>query len=422
MTTNNLNELQQKAYDSIVFNKKNCFITGCGGVGKSHLIKRIKIDLETKYFIRCDVTSTTGVSAALINGITLHSHLGIKLGNGSYDSLYKMITTNKKLWNRWKSMEVLIIDEASMLDIELFEKIEKLARFLRKCDKPFGGIQIILVADFLQLPAVKSSKFIFESPIWDQVVQETIYLKQIMRQSDPIFQRVLNKVRMGIVDDEVKSILRSREIKYKSKDGIHPMLMYSTNAQVERANKKYYDRLDGEEHTYKISYKWFKNVVYKENYLNNLKLADEVSLKVKAQVMFLTNSYYDKGIFNGSIGIVTKFINGMPLVLFNNGVEILVTPETLDVENVERELIMSFTQLPLKLAYSASIHKLQGSTVSLARIDIKNIFECGQFYVSISRVKELDGLYLRNLNFNLIKANPKAVKFYNNLDASHPTI
>lgn len=414
MKDNRFNEIQQKAYDAAIIGKKNCFITGCGGSGKSYLIRQLKIDFELKYNRRCDVTSTTGVSASLISGVTLHSLLGIRLGTGSYDTLYKMITDNKKIWARWKAFDVLIIDEVSMLDKELFEKIEKLARFLRKCDLPFGGIQIILVADFLQLPPVKSDGFIFESSIWNSVVQETIYLTQIMRQTDEVFQRVLNKVRMGEVDDEVRDILQSREIKYKSKDGILPMMMYSNNAQVNKANKKYYDRLEGEEYTYNIKYKWYKNVIYKEKYLNSsgLRFVEELNLKLNAQVMFLTNSNYESGIFNGSIGVVKSFINKTPSVLFSNGVELLVTPETMDIEEGDKELIMSFTQLPLKLAYAASIHKLQGSTISLARIDIKNIFECGQFYVAISRVRDLEGLYLRNLNFNLIITNPKAIEFY----------
>lgn len=415
MINERFNYMQQQAYDAVVLEKKNCFITGCGGTGKSYLIKQLKRDLEIKYSRRCDITSTTGISASLISGVTLHSLLGIRLGTGSYEALYKLITESKRMLSRWNAFEVLVIDEVSMLNRELFDKIERLAREIRKCDKPFGGIQVILVADFLQLPPVKSDEFIFESPVWNEVVQKTINLTQIMRQDDELFQRVLNKVRMGEVDDEVCDVLQSRAIPYKSTNGIQPMLMYSNNAQVDKANIKYYGRLEGEEYTYKIKYKWYKNIVYKEKYNTNLRFVEELSLKLNAQVMFLTNTNSELGIFNGSIGIVKEFIDGMPIVLFSNGAEILVTPETLDVEEFD-ELIMSFTQMPLKLAYAASIHKLQGSTISLARIDIKNIFECGQFYVAISRVRSLDGLYLRNLNFNLIKTNPKALEFYRNLD------
>lgn len=409
------NGLQQVAYNEII-NKKNCFITGPGGTGKSYLIKQIKIDLESKYQRRCDITSTTGISANIINGTTIHSHFGLGLGRSSYDVLYKSILFNKRILNRWTSANVLVIDEVSMLSISLFEKIEKLARSLRKCDQPFGGIQIILVADFLQLPPVECGDFIFESPIWDTVIQKTIYLKQIMRQDDPVFQQVLNKVRLGLVDDEVEQILQSRAIRYKSVNGMQPMMMYSTNAQVDKANKKYYNRLNGDEFTYKMKFKWFQNIIYKEKYTKNLRFQDEVSLKKGAQVMYLTNM--QEGLFNGSIGVIKEIGEDGAIVIFSTGVSVLITPETLDIEENDK-IIVSYTQIPLKLAYAASIHKLQGSTISLARIDIKNIFECGQFYVAISRVRDLNGLYLRNLNLNLIKSNPKAVEFYKKIEETN---
>ncbi len=410
--TDRFNEKQKEAYEYIVNQKKNCFITGCGGTGKSYLVKKIHADLETKFYRRCNITSTTGVSASLINGVTLHSLLGIRLGTGSYEALYKMITENKKILSRWKALDVLVIDEVSMLNIDLFEKLELLARTIRGSELPFGGVQLVLIADFLQLPPVKDDKFIFESPIWEKVIEKTIYLTEIMRQSDPLFQRILNNVRIGVIDDEVREVLQSREIVYDSPTGVQPMLMYSTNHQVDKANKKYYDRLESKEYTYNIKYKWHKKIIYKDKYLNNLRFENELKLKIGCQVMYLTNNL--DNLFNGTIGIIKDFIDGIPQVLFSNGIETIITPETLDVEEMD-ELIMSYTQIPLKLAFAASIHKSQGSTISIARINLKNIFECGQFYVAISRVKDLNGLYLRNLNFNLIKTHPKAMEFYKNL-------
>ena len=408
---NRFNELQKKAYNTIVYERKSCFITGSGGTGKSFLIKQLKIDLEAKYYRRCDVTSTTGISASLIEGVTIHRLLGIRLGTGSYKALYKMITENRKVLSRWKALEVLIIDEVSMLTIELFEKLEKLARVLRKCDLPFGGIQIVLVGDFLQLRNPEHTKYIFESSIWNAVISTTIVLNQIMRQSDEVFQRVLNKVRFGKIDDEVKEVLKSREIKYNSKDGFIPTALYTTNAKVDAINKKYYDKLDSPEYKYSIKFKYYKNVVYREEYEHLIRFESELTLKIGCQVVYCTNNI--EGLCNGSRGIIIGFIGGLPNVLFSNGIEMIISPETLDIEKQD-EVIFSYTQIPLKLAWCMTIHKSQGSTLSLLRVDLKNIFEYSQFYVGISRAVSLDGLYLRNLDFNTIKVHPKALEFYTN--------
>lgn len=408
-----LNELQQKAYD-LVCDNKSIFLTGIGGTGKSMLIKKIKKDLETKNDKVVAITSTTGISAKLINGTTLHSYLGIQLGTKTRKELFKLIKSNKLVLNRWQNLNTLIIDEVSMLSVELFEKLEYLAREI-KCNKlPFGGIQLILTGDWCQLPCVSRSDFLFESAIWDICINETIYLTDVIRQTDKTFISILNKIRLGIIDDEVKKVLKSRAIKYTDIEGLIPTMLYSTNDKVDKTNQLYYDKLESKEHTYKLQGLWHKKITYKEKYESMIRFKMIISLKIGTQVMYLINK---DGLVNGSRGVVTKFVNGYPSVLFSDGInksEIIIGMETLVIEENDID-ILSYTQLPLTLAFASSIHKCQGSTVSLARIDFKNIFEFGQIYVALSRVKSLEGLYIRNLNFNLIKAHPKAVKYYQDL-------
>lgn len=412
-----LNKLQKKAYDLAV-NKKNIFLTGIGGSGKSELIKLLKIDLENLNRITA-ITSTTGISAKLLNGVTLYSYLGIGLGIKSFPLLLQDVKTNKRALSRWRHLNVLIIDEVSMLSIELFEKLNKIAKSIRMNSLPFGGIQLILTGDWCQLPSVTKSDFLFESPIWKECIEETIYLTDVIRQTDKVFISILNKIRLGIIDDEVRTVLKSREIKYKNDSGILPTMLYSTNAKVDKTNDFYYMKLNTPEFTYKMEYLWRKKVTFKENYDMMLRFKPELKLKVGAQVMYLINK---DNLVNGSRGVITEFIDGYPMVLFSDGnkkndVEILINKETLDLEEGD-ELILSYTQLPLTLAFATSIHKCQGSTVSLVRIDFKNIFEFGMAYVSLSRVKSLEGLYIRNLNVNLIKADIKAVKYYKNLEST----
>lgn len=413
-----LNELQQLAYDTIVIKKENLLLTGCGGTGKSLIIKMAKIELEKKYLKNVAITSTTGVSANIIGGKTLYSQMGIGLGTGSYKKLYKMITENNRSLARWKRLDVLIIDEASMLPVDLFEKLEKLARVIRKNDKAFGGIQLILSSDFLQLPGINQTKLLFESEVFKICITNTIYLKQVIRQTDPLFTRVLNKIRICDIDDEVKELLQSREIKYKSTDGILPTMIYATNAKVDKTNKFYYDKLEGEEFKYKLKENWKKKVIYKEKYDPLIRFQDEVCLKVGAQVIFQINTPDNPDLFNGARGVVKSFIKGLPLVLFtskNGTFGSLISEATLDIEE-EDKIIMSYSQIPLKLAFAETSHRCQGSSLSLIRVDFHNFFEYSQVYVALSRVRTLDGLYIRNLNINLIKANPKCIDFYRQLE------
>jgi ATP-dependent DNA helicase PIF1 len=413
------NELQQVARDEII-SGTNVLITGAGGVGKSFLLKLVKAELENKYLKNVAITSTTGVSANIIGGTTLHSYMGIGLGCESFKALYKKITEHFKYLARWKRLEVLIIDEVSMLSIELFEKLEKLARKIRGNLLPFGGIQLILTGDFLQLPNVKSDTFLFESSIWDKCIQKTVYLTQIVRQKDELFTRVLNKIRMGEVDDEVETILKSREIKYHSDDGIIPTMIYSTNAKVNATNVFYYNKLEGEEVKYQLKQKWFKKIAYKEKYDPMIRFEEELALKVGSQVIYLVNDSENLDLFNGARGVVKEFKNGLPVVLFNNGMrtfEETISTHSLEIKE-EDTLVMTYTQLPLKLSWAVSCHRSQGCTLSLARIDFSKVFEYGQLYVALSRVNSLEGLYIRNLNTDLIKAHPAAVAFYKALEIS----
>src|SRR6476661_7891748 len=213
-----LNERQQEAYD-LAIKGHNVFITGLSGGGKSTVIKKIKRDLEIIYQKNIAITSLTGISANLIGGVTLHSYLGILLGNKPYKSLLQLVESRKNIRIRWQIIDTLIIDEVSMLSLELFEKLEKIAREIRSNNKPFGGIQIILTGDFMQLPPVAQDYFIFESSIWPEVIQKTVFLKEVIRQQDKMFVEVLNKVRVAEIDDQVIELLKSREIKYISDTG-----------------------------------------------------------------------------------------------------------------------------------------------------------------------------------------------------------
>lgn len=403
---------QREVFDKVAAGTHNIFVTSPAGCGKSYLIKTIYAELQEKKNVA--LTSLTGVSANILGGQTLHSYLGIGLGVASFAKLLHKISNSGFLKNRWKRLNLLIVDEVSMLDIRLLEKLEALARSIRGTELPFGGIQLLFSGDFLQLPTVKSHKFCFESEVWDKCIQEIIMLKQIIRQKDEKFAQILNKIRIGNIDDECKQVLGAREIPYLNENGIIPTMLYPTNAKVDATNEKYYRRLEGREYKYNIKYTWFKKVLDREKYERDVRFPYELALKEGTQVMYLINNPAF-GLVNGSRGVVKSFVDGKPIVGFLSGIEIPIGRETLNIEEGD-DVLMSYSQIPLKLAWSSTIHKMQGCTIDLVRVSFRNIFEYGQFYVAISRCTTLEGLYLRHLDWNLVKTHPKAMEFYKKLE------
>jgi ATP-dependent DNA helicase PIF1 len=413
-----LNEKQQKAYDSMI-RGKNIFLTGSGGVGKSFLIK----SFVKKYHLikKIAVTSTTGISAINIGGTTLHSYCGIGLGNDTLQYLYQKLSHSFKYLNRWKRLEVLIIDECSMLKPELFDKLEKLGKLLRGNSLPFGGIQIILSGDFLQLPCVKCDNFLFEAETWNQVVKEIHYLDEIVRQKDLDFCRVLDKIRVGDIDNDVRELLSSRvNVELKNEFNIEPTLLFCRNMDVDHINTKNLKRLinkHGDVCEYNVEWDFLKikdeEVIQK--YKKNLNISEPLLLTLECQVMLTVNIDLENDLVNGSRGIIVDFDeDNYPVVQFTNGFKIPISFQ--DIEVTENEhLIFKYSYIPLKLAYAISIHKAQGSTLDLVKVDLTNVFEYGQAYVALSRVKTLEGLSITGLDLDRIGAHPKALEFYKNL-------
>lgn len=306
------------------------------------------------------MTSTTGISALLIKGTTLHSYLGIGLGRLSVDKLYTKIKKAQYSFQRWKNLDILVIDEISMLSPDLFDKLNYLGKRLRNSQKPFGGIQLILSGDFLQLPAVNSKTFCFEAKTWDETIDETVYLQQTLRQDDTKFTACLNKIRMGIVDDSVKSILNSR-VDSKIGDTIRPTKIYSLNKEVDIYNESELDILaeDGREFkVYNLNYELLEKVKRHvlERALKNVTAPLVLEICNDCQVMLLKNIEPENGLVNGSRGVVIGFENDKPIVRFLNGIERIIDFETWDVYDGDRKIIV-LKQLPLKVAYAVTIHK-----------------------------------------------------------------
>lgn len=402
---------EQLSIINLIENGKNLFITGMAGTGKTFIINAFRNKWKHKKQIA--VTSTTGVSALLINGSTLHSFLGIGLGTLSTEALYKKIIDKNFYYSRWKKLEILIIDEVSMLVPELFDKLEHLARMLRQTTKPFGGIQLILTGDMLQLPPIKSNIFCFEAKTWDKCIDHTIYLTHNLRQNEKEFQECLSEIRLGFISPENEKILKSRENIILTNDlGIIPTKIRSLNTEVDDINISEMSKLDEDVYEYDLqttNYGVAEFVIQK--IIKNSNLVETLQLCKGAQVMLLANLDISAGLVNGSRGIITDFVEDIPIVKFLNGTEIIIDYHDVEIEE-DNKLICTLTQIPLRVAYAVSTHKIQGNTLDYCEIDFKNFFEYGQAYVALSRVRKLENLIIKNFDTSKIKANPKALSYY----------
>jgi ATP-dependent DNA helicase PIF1 len=423
-----LNEKQQRAYDC-VRNGSSIFVSGEAGTGKTEVIKKIMKDLGR--FKNIAMTSTTGTSALLLGGCTLHSYLGIGLGSGTDEWIASKIMSNRVIKERWLNLDILVIDEISMLSPELFDKLDRVGRIVRGSEfnyntaYPWGGIQLLLSGDFLQLPVVGSEKFTFEGESWDACIEKKIILTENVRQSgDEVFQRILSEIRFGKVSEECEMVLNERVGAKVGKFGVTPTKIFSHNAQVDQTNEAALDELAIENP--EIEFSEYTMTVTKvttkrsdertiEQHKSRASAPKELQLCVGAQVMFLINKA-PLGLSNGSRGVVIKFTEGkgLPVVRFLNGVELEIDRHEfniLEAGGVKIEYILH--QLPLKIAYAISIHKSQGITLDCAEVDIRSCFCPGQAYVALSRVKRLSGLSIIGaFNPESITADRKCKKFY----------
>jgi len=422
----NLTAKQVEAFREMQ-NGKNVFLTGPGGSGKSYLLSyfinwykdKMENDRSKIY-----VTSTTGLSSLLIDGMTINRYSGIGIGDKDVIEYYNKIYKMRSLKQRWLTTGVLIIDEISMMDPDIFDKLETLARKIRKNDMPFGGIQIILSGDFLQLPPVKSNNFCFESFSWDTVIDKTFYFDEIIRQDDVNLQKILNKVRVGVVDEEVKKVLDARlNVDLQNTLGIEPTILFSRKNMVEQYNKEQLERLINmgmENHTFESKYVYSKNIVdgkkdyFKELINQQYQIEEKVVLTKNCQVMLNVNMP-ESNLANGSRGIIIGFsINKYPVVSFLNGVIIEIAAKEYIIE--EDNYNVKKVQIPLIHAWAITIHKAQGMSLELVKTDIgTSIFEYGQAYVVLSRIKNINGLSLINVDYSKIRANPKIIEYYNKL-------
>lgn len=470
-----LSDEQQHVLDLVSEKKKSVFFTGSAGTGKSVLLREIIATLRKKYLREPDriaVTASTGLAACNIGGVTLHSFAGIGLGKEPVPELVKKIKRNQKAKHRWMRTKVLVVDEISMVDGELFDKLEAIARQIRNNGRPFGGIQLVITGDFFQLPPVpdsgKVAKFAFDATTWSTSIEHTIGLHHVFRQKDPVFAGMLNEMREGRLTPASIKAFQQLHRPMEFSDEIDSTELFPTRTEVERANSTKMSQLVGEIKTFEArDGGTIADKTMRDKLLQNCMAPEIIHLKKGAQVMLIKN--IDESLVNGSLGKVIGFMSetqfdsytadeaafaatqggtfkesddpnanpkdraqkrimdnlfgsttqAWPVIRFTiaDGTtrDLLCQRETWKIELPDGEVQASRAQIPLILAWALSIHKAQGQTLERVKVDLGKVFEKGQAYVALSRATSMQGLQVLRFDARKVVAHDKVRTFYSNL-------
>jgi len=410
-----LNTEQQLALESFK-RGENLFLTGPAGTGKSVTLNKIIEFCESKG-IKYGVTATTGTAAFLIGGKTLHSFLGIGLAKETAKEIFEYVRYKlSHIANKLRNITVLIIDEISMLEDELFIKISQFLSFIRRDPKPFGGLHVVFTGDFCQLEPV-SGGYCFKTDEWIRTNLKTVYLHKLIRQDgDIIFQNMLSKLRYGKCTDRIYEKLLT--LKNTEFGEVKPTILYPKNYNVDIINKKEYAKLiesGAQKSIYKIiTPQTVKNKEKALKWVKSLEIPESVELCIGAQVVVLANINQDAGIVNGTRGIVID-LRPKTVVIKRTNDSIYEIEYHKSINNEDPNIHVSF--MPLKLAYALTIHRSQGMTLDAVEIDIgSNIFAAGQAYTALSRAQNLNSVKIKEVNKNSFIVNQDVLKLYKDIE------
>jgi ATP-dependent DNA helicase PIF1 len=446
--TDILSTEQNIAYQKFIAGE-NVFITGPAGTGKSKLIKHI-VQYALNRYKRVQVCSTTGCSTDVLRQIgvkradTIHSFSGIGFNELPLPLLIRKIKRSKFYSNRWNDVEILIIDEVSMMSKQFLERLDAIARAVRRDDRPFGGIQVVFSGDFYQLPPVGNREepdtfaFCFDSPVFEELfgTENVVLLEKVFRQTDETYQKMLGQVRVGrVTRSTVKRLEKcEREFIPKDENDVWPtrfVPLVKTANKINRENMEKLNTPDNPVRVFNIKEERNPDISDIDNefelrYLHrNVNAVDKLKLRVGSQVMHLINKKDSKDptkldLFNGTQGVVIAFDEEThcPIVRFirkkeDGNIEYFTRIVAPHVWKSEKHKNVAVEQIPLILAWALTIHKAQGLELLRVIIDIgSDVFACGQTYVALSRCKSWKGLYISALDIHRIHVSRDVRIFY----------
>lgn len=384
---------------------RNVYLTGAAGSGKTYVLNEYIRYLKYRG-VGVGVTASTGIAATHLGGTTIHSWsgIGVKESLSPYD--IDQLTQKEHLAKRFSKTKVLVIDEISMLSPKMFDSIDRICQAMKRSEKPFGGLQVVLSGDFFQLPPIVRDggpvQFVNASRAWNEMDVRVCYLDEQFRQSDRELEGILNEMRGGSVSEKTRSVL-DRHHNHVLADGIVPTRLYTHNADVDSENDAKLATLSGKAVEFEMITKGKATLV--EALKKGILAPETLRLKEGAVVMFVKNNF-DAGYVNGTLGIVEDLSGEVPIVRTFSGDRIPVLPATWVVEEHDKVLAQA-EQVPLRLAWAITVHKSQGMSMDAAEIDLSKAFVPGQGYVALSRLRTLAGLVLRGINEMAFAAHPE---------------
>lgn len=420
----------KEALDLLENTHRHLFITGKAGTGKSTLLKLFREQTGKNLA----VLAPTGVAAVNVGGETIHSFFRFAPNITPDDAREEAKKSKSKLY---QAIEVLVIDEISMVRADLLDSIDVFLKAVRRSTQPFGGVQVVMIGDMYQLPPVVTrderealsqlyrTPYFFSAAVMGELSQsmfdrlKLVELTRVYRQTDPVFVEILNGIRNRSVNAEQLETLNdsvATEFDFLEEH----IVLTSINEQADQINFDHLNSLSGD-------YKSYKAVVSGSFEKKQAPTTDSLILKVGARVMFLNNDPDDRWI-NGTIGTVTALLDKSVKVQIENGPEVLVDPFPWKLyrskfneekQKIEKEEVGSFIQVPLRLAWAITIHKSQGKTFDKVLVDLgRGSFAHGQTYVALSRATSLEGLRLRSpLSLRDIVMDQRVNFFLNQLRA-----
>jgi ATP-dependent DNA helicase PIF1 len=422
LTQPTLNAKQQLAV-SQTMNGGNILLTGPAGTGKSFTIKYI-IELLKANNKNVGLTATTGTAAFIIGGQTIHSYMGMGIGEESIADIFIKIKKKAGIYRTLVELDVLIIDEVSMLDDVLLEKISGILCYVKShslkdtglLNKPFGGIQVIFIGDFCQLAPVKGF-YCFLSKLWIEADIKVIMLDELVRQNDDLlFQQILQIIRKGKCTDNILKVLNAlKDTQFE--DEIIPTKLYPKNVNVDKINEMEIEKLKKAGN---------KTIIYKAiasgGAFAGINKYD-VELVENSQVIITRNIDIANGLVNGTRGIVKNLFKDFVIIKDTQGNlhNIVYYKDILEGGSGGKKSAKDagkshILHMPLKVSYALSIHKSQGMTIDAMEIDLgDNIFTCGQGYTALSRAKSLRSIRVIDVSNQSFKINPFVKAFYNNI-------
>jgi len=385
----------------------NVFLTGEPGSGKTHTVNAYIAWLRS-HGIEPAITASTGIAATHVGGMTIHSWSGIGINARMTPELLDTISSKEHVAKRLQKTKVLIIDEVSMLSGEVLVMVDAVLKEVRHNDLPMGGIQVVLVGDFFQLPPISRGEtvFAFQSPAWKALNPLICYLTEQHRQEDSLFLGVLAAIRSGEWDHTHVSVITSREAELDTVDVETPQL-FTHNADVDRINDEKLASLPAKAHVFAMSATGPS--VLTDALKRGCLSPERLTLKEGAIVMCTKNNPAI-GYVNGTLGIVIGFEVGTenPIIETHDGRELTISPVDWAVEE-NGKVRAKLSQLPLRLAWAITVHKSQGMSMDAAAIDLSRAFEYGQGYVALSRVRSLEGLTLLGWSENAMNVHPQVL-------------